>query len=147
VSVEDELTNRRPSALSPLFRHHSLSASKGGSGRLHQWTRHVDNDWRWYCPHCHQVVLLIEEKLESAKEKSWAVTRRAATHHDDRPFAWLAIVHPDGTFTVTWARATEDTHDSGGPRRVDAETLIRWVERIFERHYDEQHPLVARAAA
>lgn len=132
----------RRSKLSPIYRHHSYSIADGGSGRLLDWTRHVDGDWRWYCPYCARLVILQEEKKPNAAEKGWSATRRAATHHEDRPWAWLIITHDDGTFTVTAARATDDAHDSLGPRHLNEEQLISWIERAFRQHWEQYgHPL------
>jgi hypothetical protein len=104
-------------------------------GSLADWTRHVDGDWIWYCPKCAEVVLLIEEKKENAREKAWTVTRRMATRHEDRPWAWRVIFHEDGDFTVIGARS-EEKHDSFGNTRISEERLIAWIEKVFSQHYE-----------
>lgn len=133
--MRGELTGRRPSRLSTVFRRHAAP-----DGRLADWTRHVDGDWFWYCPHCNALVILQEEKGEEAAEKVWSVTRRAATGHKDRPWGWLVETHADGTFTVTAARANEG-HQAVPPQRLDEDQLIAWIERAYVVHWDETgHP-------
>lgn len=139
--MKHELTGRRPSRLSPIFRRHSLGPEDQGTGRLLNWTRHVDGDWRWYCPQCYALVVLIEEKDETAKEHGWGATRRSATHHFDRPYACKIVTHADDTFTVTIARASSAGHESESHERVDEEWLVSWIENAFRRHYEQaRHP-------
>lgn len=129
----DEITNKRPSILSAVFRKHDKE-------RLADWTRHIDCDWRWYCPHCGAIVILIEEKMESSLARSWNVTRRAATGHKDRPWAWMVICRADGDFDITAARVT-DAHEVPPPQTLTEDRLISWIERAFVRHYVEAgHP-------
>ncbi len=132
--MEAELTNRRPSLLSGVFRRHQR-------GRLLDWTRIVDGDWKCYCPYCSSLVVLIEEKLASSAERGWTATRRSATHHEDRPWAWLVVCQEDGSFQVTAARASDHKHQSIGPTTMDEDKLIGWLERAFQIHYAEaEHP-------
>lgn len=119
----------RPSRLSAVFRRHAMPG-----GRLADWTRFVDGDWTGYCPHCAQIVVLIEEKGENALQKVWSVTRRLATRHEDRPWGWRVETRADGTFAVTGARAAEG-HESFGPTDVDEDGLVRWIEKAFNAHY------------
>ncbi len=135
--MRHEVTGKRPSKLSGVFRYHAAPGE-----RLADWTRHIDVDWRFWCPYCQQIVLMIEEKQQDAAEQSWAVTRRSATHHLDRPHAWKVVVHAEGDYTVIGARATDEKHESFGPRRISEETLISWIEAAFERHYlvEAGHP-------
>lgn len=129
-----EVTYKRPTVLSGVFRKHDKE-------RLADWTRHVDCDWRWYCSYCGAVVILIEEKLEESLERSWNVTKRAAVKSLDRPWAWLVICLNDGRYEVVSARTTESATETHGPRQLDEDTLIAWIERAFLNHYrDAGHP-------
>lgn len=139
--MEHEQTGRRPSRLSPVFRRHSLGVGDGGTGRLRNWTRHVDGDWLWYCANCGAIVIFAEEKKDDAKEKAWNVTRRAAFGHSARPWAWLVVTHEGGEYTVTRARLSDQEHETFGPERVDEEALITWIEQAFATHYEAAgHP-------
>lgn len=133
----DELNGTRPSRLSPVYRKHQRD-------RLLDWTRCVDGDWRWYCPVCSALVILQEEKADTAKEMGWSATRRAATGHADAPWAWLIVTHPDGSYTVTGTSASK----SFGPLDVGEDVLIRMIEKAFLNHYRKTgHPLPDRVAA
>lgn len=123
-----ELTNRRPSVLSGVFRRHS----EPNGARLRDWTRCVDGDWRWYCPECGEIVLLIEEKLESAAQRGWSVTQRLAARHADRPHAWRVTCHESGEFTVDGL----DGVRRYGPRRLSEDELIETIELRFRAHYE-----------
>jgi len=131
--MREEITGKRPSRLSVVYRRH---ASKGG--RLADWTRQVDGDWRLYCPHCAALVVLQEEKDENSLQKSWSVTRRAATRHEDCPSAQLVVTHSDGTYTVTEARVSrQGRHESLGPERLTEDQFVTRIEVAFVRHCQE----------
>lgn len=133
--MRDEVTGKRPSVLRGVFRKHTAAGEA-----LADWTRHLDVDWTWYCPVCARVVLLVEEKQENALQTVWNVTRRLATHHEDRPWAWRVTCHEEGEFSVTGARNV-GPHESFGDRRITESELISWIVRVFEQHYSEQkHP-------
>lgn len=128
--TDGEITYRRPSRLSGVYREHA----KPG-GRLRDWTRHLDVDWIFYCPECGEQIIIQEEKLETAKQFSWTVTRRAATRHQDRPWAWQVIIHAEGDYTVTRVRNNGTRHESFGPERISEDVFIGWIEEAFLEHY------------
>ena len=135
-----ELSGVRPSRLSGLFRGW---AEPGGP--LADWTRHIDGDWQFYCPRCAHITLIVEEKSEASPAKSWAVTRRLATGHEDKPWGWRVTCLGDGAFSVVGARGGE-RHESFAEKRIDELELLRWIVRVFEQHYEEAgHPRAVAA--
>jgi hypothetical protein len=130
--MRDELSGKRPSPLSSLFREQAADGMP-----LADWTRHVDGDWIWYCPVCQGCVVLIEEKTERSPQRSWTVTRRLATGHEDRPWGWRVTCLDDGTFAVTGARMNGNGHESFGERAITKADLVGWIVRAFDQHYVE----------
>ena len=132
--MRHEVSGQRPSALSAVFRRYAAPGQP-----LADWTRHVDGDWMWYCPTCGCVVLLIEEKTQNALQRSWAITRRLATRHEDRPWGWRVTATANG-FAVVGARNASG-HDAFAVHDVSEGMLIDWIVWVFTEYYREAgHP-------
>jgi hypothetical protein len=118
--------------LSGLFREHIQP------GRLlADWTRHVNCDWLWYCPHCLALVIVLEEKLERSLQQGWGATRRFAVRHADRPYAARVTCRDDGTYDVLLARATDVEHVAEAELAYGEAELIALIVHAFHAHYLE----------
>lgn len=127
--MRGEVSGSRPSTLSSLFRKWT-----DPGGPLADWTRHLDSDWKWYCPECGFLVVVIEEKHDDSLQTAWTVTKRAAIRHLDRPWGWRVTCHDSGEFSVVGER---DERNIVQERRMSEETLLAWITRAFEKHGQE----------
>ena len=135
--MECEVSNRRPSRLSPVFRRHTEAGA-----RLRDWTRHVDTDWIWYCNHCNALVVLIEEKGPQPLQRGWGATRRLGTRHEDAPLVLSAEYLGEDTWKILGCRSSSTNgHESWPPQERTSDQLIDAIEQAFLHHYLEAgHP-------